>query len=180
MKTYARHRCARQHVDERALLLCALPRAGWVHGHGPYGVIAWCGRATVTLHTSLAAALADEARIGAGTVGCGSHCKGKHETVLVDLTGDMVSSSIPSPHGHYVAPGETLARASRRPRETVATPSRGTHEPLTPAGCCAHGISLGGRCRRCDRTARQDTTTATDPTTAALANFDELEAGGHR
>jgi hypothetical protein len=64
---------------------CAIPRAAWVDGDGPYAVIAWCRVPTVTLWRELADAERAKATIDHSA--CGGLCRGRHDIVYVDLAG---------------------------------------------------------------------------------------------
>lgn len=82
---YRRHRCDRKHRTARAFMKCAIPRAVWIVGEGPYALIAWCGVPTVTLHESLELAEWAEAMID--RYACGHMCNGRHVIVRVKLEG---------------------------------------------------------------------------------------------
>lgn len=62
------------------------PRAIWVHGQGPYAVVAYCKQTTVTLHASLEDAQASRGFID--RTGCGHRCHRAHRVIdLDDLVG---------------------------------------------------------------------------------------------
>lgn len=62
---------------------CAIPRAVWIRGEGPYALIAWCGVPTVTLHETRELAEFHEDQID--RYYCGHMCNGRHVIVRVRL-----------------------------------------------------------------------------------------------
>lgn len=79
------HKCRAQHRTERTFLGCAIPRAAWIVGHGPYALIAWCSVPTISLFEALDAAESKKSFIDATR--CGGRCANHHEIVRVDLGG---------------------------------------------------------------------------------------------
>lgn len=80
---YRRHRCEKRHRTARTFMKCAIRRAAWVQGEGPYALIAWCGVPTVTLYESRELAEFFEEQID--RYACGHLCKGDHIIVRVKL-----------------------------------------------------------------------------------------------
>ncbi|WP_280298760.1 hypothetical protein [Nocardia neocaledoniensis] len=78
---YKRHNCEKKHRTARTFMKCAIRRAAWVQGEGPYALIAWCGVPTVMLHPTLEAAEWSEEMID--RYACGSKCNGRHIIVRV-------------------------------------------------------------------------------------------------
>lgn len=81
MKRYQLHNCAALHRNSRTFMTCAIPRAAWVRGTGPYAVIAWCRVPTVTLWDSPLEAL--DALLLLDRTGCGGMCSKRHDLLKV-------------------------------------------------------------------------------------------------
>jgi hypothetical protein len=81
VKVYRRHNCTARHRTFKRFVECAIPRAVWVEGEGPYAVISWCNVPAVTLWPT-----AEKARNVLDSLAmCGHHCTGNHEVVVIVL-----------------------------------------------------------------------------------------------
>jgi len=80
-------------------------KAVWIHGDGPFAVLAWCGELSVTLWQTNEEAEQAKARID-GT-GCGGRCVRHHEIV------DMSEST------QAALPGADGARRGLAPRQSM-------------------------------------------------------------
>lgn len=83
VKIYRQHRCTRRHRTVNAFMRCAIRRAVWVDGEGPYALIAWCRVPSVTLWPEYVDAV--ESKRSIDRYACGGMCVGRHEIVRVDL-----------------------------------------------------------------------------------------------
>ena len=82
VKTYRHHYCERTHRTNQTLARCIWPRAAWIHGDGPYALLAWCRVLTVSLHDDPDVALESKQTIDASA--CGGRCTGRHEIVRLE------------------------------------------------------------------------------------------------
>lgn len=80
---YRRHRCKKHHRLYRSFMKCAIPRAVWISGEGPFALIAWCEVPTVSLHETIE--LAERAKERIDCSACGHICHGKHVIVRIQL-----------------------------------------------------------------------------------------------
>lgn len=83
IKVYRRHYCDRNHRSYRTTAKCLWPRAIWIHGEGPYALLAWCGVLTVTLWRTLEEAQNSKKVIDA--TDCGHACRGRHEIIRIEM-----------------------------------------------------------------------------------------------
>jgi hypothetical protein len=80
---YRQHNCQRRHRTVNTFMKCAIPRAAWVLGDGPYACIAWCRVPTVTLFDTLDDAV--KARAWIDATACGGRCQRRHQVVRVEV-----------------------------------------------------------------------------------------------
>jgi hypothetical protein len=83
VQTWRKHRCSREHHTFAAFIRCAIPRAAWVVGEGPFALVAWCRTPSVTLHEDLGSAR--QAKAGIDATGCGGSCSGNHDIVRIEM-----------------------------------------------------------------------------------------------
>lgn len=83
VKKYRAHRCFSEHRSTYTWAKCAIPRAVWVQGDGPYALIAWCKVPSVTLWHTYEEALKSKRLIDNDA--CGSRCRNDHEIAYIDL-----------------------------------------------------------------------------------------------
>jgi hypothetical protein len=110
LKVYRRHNCDAQHRNTRTFMRCAIPRAAWVVGDGPYALIAWCRVPTVSLWHDKVDALEHLHHMSQPGGACGGRCNRRHEVVYVNH-GLPLARPTPAP------PPEP--RAAARPTEPV-------------------------------------------------------------
>lgn len=73
-------RCTKhRHRTLATVAKCLIPGAAWYEGQGPFALIAWCGRAGVSLHADQPKAERDKELID--STGCGGSCRRRHEIV---------------------------------------------------------------------------------------------------
>jgi hypothetical protein len=96
MKIYRRHRCSAQHRTFRTFANCVWPRAAWVHGEGPFALVAYCGRrVTVSLHATADAA--EENKWLIDDTACVGSCCRSHEIIRLADPAARVTGSKGAP-----------------------------------------------------------------------------------